>query len=97
VPDVDTDILSLVVLLVVGFGAVLVLLGRASSRRRSTDPVVRRRAHATAARKSVTLAMVCVGLLVLALLLGRLLLGGMAGIGLVVFTTLAVVRGRLSR
>jgi uncharacterized membrane protein YiaA len=95
VPDRET--LELISLIVIGLVAFLLVLGRVADRRAAVDPVVRRREHASAARKSTTLALVCVGLLVVALLLGRILLGAMAIAGLVVFGTLAVVRGRLSR
>ena len=97
----DSETLSLVALVAIGFVAVLVALDVVVNGRRrrqaKLDPVARRREHAVAARKNTSLALVCVGLLVLALLLGRLLLGVMAITGLVVFGALSVVRGRLSR
>jgi len=97
VPESET--LSLIALLLIGLVALLLVLGWLSERRGrgSLDPVERRRQHSVAARKSTTLALGCVGLLVVALLLGRLLLGAMALAGLVVFVTLAVVRGRQAR
>ncbi len=97
----DSETLSLVALVVIGFVAVLLALDVVVNGRRRRqarlDPVARRREHAVAARKNTSLALVCVGLLVLALLLGRLLLGVLAITGLVVFGALSVVRGRLSR
>ena len=93
----DNDTLALVALVVLALVVALLVLDRVVNRRVPPDPVERRRGHAVAARKSTTLALVCVGLLVLAVLLGRILLGAMAVVGLAVFVTLAVVRGRLSR
>jgi uncharacterized membrane protein YiaA len=95
VPDPQT--LELIALIVVGVVVALLVLARFADRRASVDPVVRRREHATAARQSTTVAMVFVGLFVVALLLGRILLGAMAIAGVVVFGALAVVRRRLSR
>ncbi len=95
---VDTDTLELAAMVVVAFLGLLLVLERLLRRRRpSADPEVRRREHATAARKSTTLALGCVGLLVVALLLGRLLLGVMALLGIAVFVTLSVVRSNLAR
>lgn len=93
----DTNTLALVALLVLALAAVLVVLERLVNRRPPRDPVERRRGHAAAARTSTRVALVCVGLLLVALFLGRILLGAMALTGLVVFAVLAVVRGRLSR
>ena len=97
----DSETLSLVALVVIGFVAVLVALDVVVNGRRrrqaKPDPVARRREHAVAARTNTSLALVCVGLLILALLLGRFLLGVMAVTGLVVFGALSVVRSRLSR
>ncbi len=93
----DQETLELIALIVIGLVGVLLVLARFAERHGSVDPVVRRREHATAARQSTTVALVFVGLLVVAVLLGRILLGAMAIAGLVVFGTLAVVRGRLSR
>jgi hypothetical protein len=95
VPDQET--LELIALIVVGLVGVLLVLARFADLRASVDPVVRRREHAAAARQCTTVAMVFTGLLVVALLLGRVLLGAMAIAGVVVFATLAVVRRRLSR
>jgi Na+/H+ antiporter NhaD/arsenite permease-like protein len=94
-PEAET--LELAVLVIVGFLGVLMLLERLFRRDRSEHPELRRRRHAVAARKSTTLALVCVGLLVVALVLGRVLLGVMALAGLAVFATLSVVRSSLSR
>jgi Na+/H+ antiporter NhaD/arsenite permease-like protein len=93
----ESDTLELAALVVVGFIALLLVLERLFRRRGAADPTVRRREHAIAARKSTTLALVCVGLLVVALLLGRLLLGLMALAGLAVFVTLSVVRSGLAK
>lgn len=93
----DNDTFELVALILIGFVALLLVLDRVINRRRPQGPVERRRGHAVAARKSTTVALICVGLLVVALLLGRLLLGVMAVVGLAVFATLAVVRGRLAQ
>ncbi|MGA8210980.1 MAG: hypothetical protein WB441_15470 [Nocardioidaceae bacterium] len=96
-PDLDT--LALMVLPVLALGTLLAGLDRigARSRVRDRSPAARRRRHAAAARSSTSMAMVCVGLLLVALVLGRLLLGVMALTGLVVFAALAVVRSTLSR
>ena len=93
----DRDTLTLVVLVLLVFGALLAVLTRLDGRRRPTGAVERRRWHAAAARKSANVALVWVGLLVVALLLGRILLGVMALAGIVVFGALAVVRARLAR
>lgn len=93
----DTETLELIALIVIGLVAVLLVLARLTDRRQAVDPAERRRGHASAARQATTVALVCVGLLVVALFLGRILLGAMAVCGLVVFGTLAVVRSRLSR
>lgn len=93
----DRDTLALVALAVLAFVALVTMLERLSGRTRPADPVELRRWHAAAARKNLNVALGCVGLLVVALLLGRILLGAMAVAGLVVFTGLAFVRGRLSR
>ena len=86
----DRDTLTLVVLVLLVFGALLAVLTRLDGRRRPTGAVERRRWHAAAARKSANVALVWVGLLVVALLLGRILLGVMAVAGIVVFGALAV-------
>ena len=85
----DRDTLTLVVLVLLVFGALLAVLTRLDGRRRPW--------HAAAARKSANVALVWVGLLVVALLLGRILLGVMALAGIMVFGALAVVRARLAR
>jgi uncharacterized membrane protein YiaA len=95
VPDRET--VELAVMILVAFGLVLLVLERLFRRRAPRDAIERRQWHASAARSSTSVALVCVGLLVLAVLLGRLLLGAMALVGIVVFTALAIVRGRLSR
>ncbi|MEO5709651.1 MAG: hypothetical protein ABIQ59_07505 [Nocardioidaceae bacterium] len=97
----DPETLELIALIVIGLVVLLLVLARISDRitdrRKAVDPVVRRREHASAARQATTVCLVCVGLLVVSLFLGRILLGAMAITGLVVFGTLAVVRSRLSR
>lgn len=93
----DRDTLTLVVLVLLGFGALLAVLTRFDGRRRPAGAVERRRWHAAAARKNADVALVWVGLLVVALLLGRVLLGVMSVAGIVVFGALAVVRARLAR
>ena len=93
----DRDTLALIVLVVLGLVALVTIVERLSARSRPSDPVELRRWHAAAARKSLNAALVCVGLLVVALLLGRVLLGAMSVAGLVLFTGLALARARLSR
>lgn len=93
----DQETLELIALIVIGLVAFLLVLARITDRRRSVDPAERRREHASAARQATTVALVCVGLILVALFLGRILLGVMAITGLVLFGTLAVVRSRLSR
>ena len=95
VPDRDT--LSLIALVVLALVALVAVVAAISGRGRPADPVERRRWHEAAARKHLNAALVCVGLLVVALLLGRVLLGVMAVSGLVVFVGLAIARSRLSR
>ncbi len=93
----DSETLELIALLVVGLVAALLVLNGFANRRAARDPVVRRREHAAGAKRASKAAVVCVGLLVVAVLLGRVLLGVLALTGLVVSGTLSVVRGRLSR
>jgi hypothetical protein len=95
VPDSST--LELIALLVVGLVAALLVLNGFANRRAARDPVARRQEHAAGARRASRGAVACLGLLVLAVLLGRVLLGVLALTGLVVLGTLSVVRGRLSR
>jgi hypothetical protein len=95
VPDSET--LELVALLVFGLVAVLLVLNGFANRRTAGDPVARRQQHAAGARRASQGAVACAGLLVVAVLLGRILLGVLALTGLVVLGTLSVVRGRLSR
>ena len=92
----DSETLELVALLVVGLVAALLVLNGFANRRAARDPVARREEHAAGARRAAKAAVVCVGLLVVAVLL-RVLLGVLALTGLVVSGTLSVVRGRLSR
>ena len=93
----NRDTLTLVALVVLVFGALLAVLTRFGGQPRPTGAVERRRWHAAAARKSANVALAWVGLLVVALLLGRILLGVMSVAGVVVFGALAVVRARLAR
>lgn len=93
----DSETLELIALIVIVLVAALLVLNGFANRRAARDPVVRRGEHAAGAKRATKAAVACVGLLVVAVLLGRILLGAMALTGLVVFGTLAVVRGRLSR
>jgi hypothetical protein len=95
VPDSST--LELIALLVVGLVAALLVLNGFANRRAARDPVARRQEHAAGARRASRGAVACLGLLVVAVLLGRILLGVLALTGLLVLGTLSVVRGRLSR
>ncbi|QWZ07083.1 hypothetical protein KRR39_16480 [Nocardioides panacis] len=93
----DSATLELIALLVVGLVAALLVLNGFANRRAARDPVARRREHAAGARRASKGAVACLALLVVAVLLGRVLLGVLALAGLVVLGTLSVVRGRLSR
>lgn len=92
----DPDTVGLVALVVLGFAALVWVVARLGGSRRPAGAVERRAWHAAAARRSANIALGWVGLLVVALLLGRLLLGAMSLAGIVVFSVLAVVRARLS-
>jgi 4-hydroxybenzoate polyprenyltransferase len=96
VPLPDQDTLALAVLVATGAVCGVLVLARLADRRPSDPHLVRRR-HAVAARQARTVVWVAAGLLVLALLLGRVLLGALALVLLAVFGTVAVARGRRSR
>lgn len=93
----DEQTVELALSILAGTVLVLLVLERVVRRKPKRTDAQRRRDNAVSARKSSVVAGIFVVLLVLALVLGRPLLGVMSLVGIGVSVALSAIRGRMSR